>query len=400
MKKSFDQHIKSRLSSFTHSPDAHLKAAVLGQLVASPPWYSNTFKVIGLILLLLSLFKIEINNNVIQGTATINYPQPPELLSINIERSQKVSPDHYQKNGIQKYLKEDQVSAKHDKVNKAVETSDSYSREIDNSVFQKFNLTSTGNYLPLPIQIQKIEQTNLEQVSLEKIMILLKNEEVPIVAKNERRFFPYYNLGSYFLYNRIKPNLTDDIYVGEYESPFGLSSNRIGFLIEYGAERKLGKQLSLRTGLSFNNYNQQYSFSVRNTQPTQVNSSKVNDGFFEPTFEVDQVSISKRVSLAGLKSQLFWHAFPEETNVLFLSAEYQYLLGSGPTFKYRNEEYGLMKKNHFLLELGLKKLLFEMKDNGLFIMPSIRYGLYKFEQSSALSVRPFSVGLTLSLGLK
>jgi len=78
---------------------------------------------------------------------------------------------------------------------------------------------------------------------------------------------------------------------------------------------------------------------------------------------------------------------------------YQHLIGRGPTFEYREEEYLLMKKNHFSLEQGLKKLIFEFKNNGVLVMPSIRYGLYKFEQNSTLLVKPFSVGLTLSFGI-
>lgn len=220
-----------------------------------------------------------------------------------------------------------------------------------------------------------------------------------VVPERKRWISPYYSLGAFFIYNRLRPDLTDDIYVGEYDAPFGLSGSRIGFNAEFGAHKRWTSWLASRLGVSVNNYSQQYSFSVRGNRPDSV-SVGLQNGFLEPHFDSQEVQISERVTLIGLKGQAFWYVFPNETDVLFTSLEYQRLIGQGPQFTYEGNQYLLMKPSQYLLEIGLRKTIFQLQTGQVYAMPSIRYVMNRFVDGEILSVRPFSVGITISYGIK
>lgn len=219
-----------------------------------------------------------------------------------------------------------------------------------------------------------------------------------IIPKKEKYFTPYAEVGAFFLYNRLKPNLDDDIYVGDYDSPFGLSASRLGIALSTGLQRDWSEKWATRIGLVFNSYNQSFSFRVRNTRPDSVIVNE-STGYLEPRFQGEHIQVNKRVSLVGVKLQSIW-AFPSRYSAITASFEYQRLLGTGPQFEYEGEQQSLAYPNQYLVEVGLKKILYETRHGSLSVVPGLRYAVNKFRNEEIISVKPFSVGVSLSYSLK
>lgn len=386
MSKSFEEKLKDRLQDYGKQPPTFAKGQVFETLGgAKAQWYDSTFQIVGALLFVVAIFQIGKKRDNTAIAAYPDYPrweeerlsiEPVELMPSAPTANLATIPD----SNFEEFSSED---------NRIGSVKDEYFGQSQ----RNYSINEgTGFGLAL-FEFEEAERHIF-------IHSPKPTRKETIVPKKKKFFTPYYNLGSYFIYNRVKPNLSDDIYVGEYDAPFGLSASRLGLNIEAGLQAVISEKWSTRVGLSFNNYAQNYSFTVRDTAPDELSSSETFTGFFEPAFETENVQISQRVSTVGAKGQLFWHVFPSKTNVLFTSLEYHQLLGKGPEYEYEDVKYTLMQPRQFLIELGLRKSLYEFRNADLFVMPSLRYGVYRLDQQDILSVKPFSVGVTISYGLR
>ncbi|MEQ9304876.1 MAG: hypothetical protein RJQ14_13290, partial [Marinoscillum sp.] len=223
-----------------------------------------------------------------------------------------------------------------------------------------------------------------------------RDQPIYIAPKQHKFIHPYIEAGAFFLYNRLKPNLEDDIYIGDYDSPFGMSLSRIGVAAHLGIERSWSERFATRLGLVFNNYNQSFSFNVRGVKPDSV---IVSDEYVKPVFDTEAVEINKRVSTLGLRVQTIWN-FPSEYNSLFAAFEYHRRVSNGPEFDYDHKTYSLSSPNQYLVEFGIRKKLLDQPGGLLFIQPALRYAVTKFNDEGILSVKPFSAGVSLNYSLK
>lgn len=385
MSKSFDDIFKDRLGNLEKAPPYDAKKAILGQVSTPSMFLEYFYKVIAGTFILLCFYQVGKKDNRRKYVSDIDHP-------VQIATQQ---PIFLNKTKLTESVKFDQRPL----AQKEVEDSGNLKVIEEKKTILKKSLPK-GNF-KLVNEIKEADGFDLSLLQLQGELnprLSFSNKKgtaKKVIPKEERRLYPYYNLGGFFMYNRVKPNLADDIYVGEYDSPFGMSPSRIGLALEGGIHRQWNERLASRLGLSINNFNQSYSFTVRNLKPDSVSVSS-SSGFLEPHFDKEHVKINKRVSVVGIKGQMFFYVFPNHANVLFSSFEYQHLVGQGPKFKYQDRKYSLMKSSQYLVEVGLRKLIFDRKQSELFLMPNIRYSVNKFRNQDIIAVKPFSVGVTLS----
>ena len=398
MKRSFEENIGDRLRTHWEQPPSGAKDAIFDQLTDGDQTVYTVYQGVGAVLLLLAFFQIGMVRNVpittlpnqdilTERTSTDGlHPTHPisEELSDNVQNENlsevaKTKEEETVKNvppiKDQEHQKETQS------------TNSMVSDPFKDRMFDERILSGhEGPEWWIADQDRRINITNK-----------LKSEK-RIIPEKKKWITPYFNLGTFFTYNRVKPNLDDEIYVSDYDSPFGISASRLGFALEAGATRQWGEIFSTRIGISANNFNQQYSFNVRSTRPDEVivNSEM---GYLEPQFETETIAISQRVTTAGIKVTGLWHIFPSRSNVLFAAFEYQRLLGAGPVFEYDQQEYQLMRPSQYFVEAGLRKTLLEWRNSEFYVMPNIRYSLVGTDDQ-LLNVKPFSVGVTLSYEMK
>lgn len=394
MSKSFDEKIRNRLSSLEKAPPTNAKASVLGQvLVIEGQTLGYFYDSLAAILILLCFFQIGKRDNEFQTNSLKNKTAHSELVRSNdfdkrldnktteiIESSKKVE---FEKVKTKQVIQLDE-NVNHTNSTIDVERFVSAAHELEREALEtiKFHLLNK-------------EFSNLPNL----VGLKAKVTNKIIFPKKDKKVYPYINTGAFFMYNRVKPNLNDDIYVGEYDAPFGVSPARIGLALEGGIHKRWNNLFASRLGLSFNNFNQSFSFTVRNFKPDSV-SVNTEDGLLESHFDKENVRVNKRISVIGLKGQAFFYIFPNQANVLFASMEYQYLISSPPTFNYLDKKYSLMNPSQYLTEIGIRKLLFERHASEIFLMPSIRYSVNKFTSKDIITVKPFSVGVTLSYQMK
>lgn len=223
-----------------------------------------------------------------------------------------------------------------------------------------------------------------------------RNRKEVIPVKSRSSFKTYYDLGAYFIYNRLKPNLNDELYITNYDAPFSISPSRIGGVFHFGFERNWSENHTSRLGLVLNNYNQHFAFQIRKFAPDSVVKE---DEFFKPVYDEEVINVRKRVNTIGLKYQHFW-AMPSVYNSMFASLEYQRRVGQGAIFKYENKTYQLSQVDQWMIEFGLRKLMADWPRGQLYLIPSVKYAVSDYTSGSALTVKPFSAGLSVSFSLK
>jgi hypothetical protein len=104
----------------------------------------------------------------------------------------------------------------------------------------------------------------------------------------------------------------------------------------------------------------------------------------------------------GVRLSGSYAVFPSRGNEAVLGLEYQHMLNPEVEFQYKEDTYQIVYPHQFLLNLGFRKLVYEARGGAVFLTPNLRYTLngHHFERNEAMSVKPFSVGLSLSFLLK
>jgi len=216
--------------------------------------------------------------------------------------------------------------------------------------------------------------------------------------KKERFLSLYSNLGIFFLYQEMQPNVDDDVVIDNFQGQNSLSLNRLGLFGELGVYRQVNPSLRIHLGTTLNMYNQKYSFDVRSTQPSEVIITGSENQTFNPIFESDQITMDHRLWVAGLKFGASFHVFPSKSNSVFTAVEYNHVLNSRHHFDFEGSTYHIQYPHQWLVTVGFRKKLWQVPRGELALIPNIRYSLLRLDPSSneALSIKPFSIGMTLS----
>ena len=393
MNKSFEDKIRDRLGDYRVDPPVRFRDAILNAPGSGELWLVRFFHAFGAALMLISLFMVghipvkertELafgNESRLSGQAGDDFNTPslsePETAHLGKEtEEERMVPE----------TAPFSVPTVHDAPKTPLTPTEKKNKgsyyEHDQEIFQT-------------LALEKLAAEAGEEPVNPRWMSLPKEDEV--IFKKERSLFaPYFEGGAFFLYNRIKPNIDDDIYVSDYDAPFGLSASRVGFSLHAGLQRDWSERFATRLGVGFNYYNQYFSFNVRSTTPQTV---VVESDFVTPVYEIQAVQIQKRVSTLGMRIQNIW-SFPSRYNSLFTSVEYQRIISSLPTFDYGGEKHTLVTPNQYLLEFGLRKLLFEGNRGLVYVTPALKYSMTKFKDREIIAVKPFCVGVSVSYGLK
>lgn len=389
MSKSFEDQINERLRDYTHTPEASAKSRILDQVNSQHDPIPAAYHYLGGVLLLLALSMVGYQKMTAseqeldfatapQGYQQSVHVQKPQNFQIAIEELDEKLTAGYSPN---------ETSGVAGTLGIIPETSPPSSAERSPNHFSVME-----PIMPL------LDELGSPPSKFRLSGLIFKEKEEVIVPGPKRWFNTYFTVGSFFLYNRLQPNLDDDVFVDHYDAPFGISAKRIGFSADLGLESNWGGPVKARVGLIANNYSQQFSFSMRNTIPDTVILSNDSE-FLEPQFNTELININRRVTTLGVRFMTTWN-FPTRFNAIYAAAEYHWLLGRGVRLSYQDETYELSQPQQFMLEIGLSKLLYEGSNGYFSVNPGFRYSLQKMDGDEPIQVKPFSLGVSLTYSLK
>jgi hypothetical protein len=388
MSKSFEDKLREKLSAYQAQPPADAKKAILGN-TASGSFLSGFFNVTGVVLLVIALFMtgyefgtLRLSHNLKTGDF--------EPIEFTVE-PQNVNMVHVPK---RKFFnqRESEVKVQNPVIIHESEGIDDNQILLANDQEEQFSFDYTAYFVD-GFGYDLTNESHFPEITF----VRKQRNRKEVVPQRKKNFFTLYvDGGAFFLYNRLQPNLEDDIYVGNYDAPFSISAARIGASLVVGLQRDWNEKLTSRIGLIYNNYNQNFSFTARHNKPDSI---IVKEDLIEPVFDEQDIQIRKRISTVGLKFQNIW-SFPSQYNSLYFSAEYQRRIGQGAIFQFDSEMYELSNPDAWLLEFGMRKKLADMRKGNFYVIPSIRYAVSKIGDQGILNVKPFSVGVSLSYSLK
>jgi len=388
MNKSFEDKIRDRLSEYRVDPPAGFRDAILNAPGPGEAWLVRFFHAFGAVLMLISLFMV--------GYIPIREQADLGLGDEGRLKSQEVVDFHGDSFPDPTIAMNDEVPTPMKVPSKAGEPKDELITPLSHAEMRDEERYDAPHRAVFdPWDLEKLTGEEAMEPAYPTLAGGVETNEI-IFKRTRRAYTLYLEGGAFFLYNRIRPNLDDDIYVSDYDAPFGLSASRVGLSMHWGLQRIWSEHFSTRLGLGFNHYNQDFSFNVRGTTPQTV---VVESDFVTPIYEISTVQIKKRVSTVGVKIQNTW-SFPSRYNSLFASVEYQRIISSLPTFEYEGTRHTLVDPNQYFLELGLRKLLFEGNRGLIHVTPAFKYSVTKFREMDIISIKPFSVGVSVSYGLK
>ena len=403
MSESFEDKLKDRLDNYQVPPPANAKAAILGKPVVVTS-YAYLYRYIGALLLLISLIQIGYREQgsediSLDNTQTDECQLKNDLIdrqSVLVEDDSICDPEGDTNSMVAGVVKNENIDTEvnqPDLINvEPAKDPTTLLRASNDSFF------SNEEKIFLPHDLESlVDKENMISAN----SLILENKYDPIdhvIPEGDKVIKLYFETGAFFLYNRLKPNLDDDIFLSDYDAPFGLSVSRIGLAVNLGVQGEVSERMTLKLGMVYNNYNQIFSFAIRKTQPDSLTAVADSD-FFEPIFHSEKVDINKRISTLGGRIQAVW-AVPSKFNAILSSFEYHRMLGNGAQFTYEGLTHSLSQKNQFIFEIGLQKLLYESRKAHLSLIPSLRYSVNKLGSVEALSVKPFSVGVSISYELK
>lgn len=382
MKESFDQKFAERLANYQVSPDEGLRKTVLAG--RSSGYLPLFYRTVGTGLVLLAFFMIGYKQpNSIQDEMVIHQKSAKAMEAIS-SRPARPIPERSESHSKSSPDSNDQTISAHEEKNALEGNSESQAPPSRPEVHSLTALTLA------PIE-EKV-------FSIKLVSSRRHTDRTSIVPKKKGMLKPFVDVGTSMQYQSIKPNVEDQVVISNFRSPGGLSSSRIGYNMQIGAQKSWGGRLQTRLGLAYSNYGYNFQFRVRDELPSSVIKQEGSDKY-EAAYGYEEISASGRVNTLGLKLYAAY-SFPSAYNALFISTEYQKLMGQIPGFQYNGKRHQLMKPGQVLLELGLRKLLIDTQRGRLYAIPSLKYFVYKNDPSAIMSLKPFSLGVTLSYGLK
>lgn len=222
-----------------------------------------------------------------------------------------------------------------------------------------------------------------------------------VVASKRRRYRMYADLGVFFLYNHLQPNKNDGLIMENFETSGSFSLDRLSYYAEFGLKRDLSRKITLRAAAVANIFAQKYSFDIRDETSSSVQVSGMDENLLTPVFDRQTVSMDHFLLSAGLRLSTDLRVFKSDLNRLMLGMGYHHILNPEHTFEYDGATQRIDYPHQLTASFGFRKVVWQSDRGELSLLPVLRYGLlHKASESSALTIKPFSVGLTIGYGLK
>ncbi len=242
---------------------------------------------------------------------------------------------------------------------------------------------------------------DLDGLDLNQMTITPYLSREVVLPSKPRHYHFYGDLGVFFLYNHLQPNKDDGLIMENFETSGRLSLDRLSYYAEFGVRRDLSSKVTLRAAAVTNIFAQKYSFDIRDESSSSVVTSGVQDNLFTPVFERQSVAMDHFLISAGARVSADFKVFRNDVNQLMIGLGYHHILNPEHTFEYNGETQRIEYPHQLTASFGFRKVVWQNERGELSLLPVLRYGLiHKASESSALTIKPFSVGLTVGYGLK
>ncbi|WP_109829700.1 hypothetical protein [Reichenbachiella versicolor] len=418
MSQSFEDKLREKLSSHQPMPPVSAKEKLFAKIPTSPAKPDRRWRIFALFLLGIfitigswmlidgekdhentpvSKNKVDKSTSIAQSTPQVTtieaIPNTPQISDASsIEQSVEEGPTSNM--AISRVIED--VSQSNNEV--GVESLDNVS-EVVNS-----NNNRTQEPDKSRKSIEKVESIALEnslsgdETSALVFDNLTMTGKRKVKSRKSLNLKLYGDIGTFLLYQQIQPNLNDDLVIEGLEGEKGLSPKRLGFLGEVGVYKSVSEKVILNFGATFSMYNQHYSFNIRESQSTEAEASQSGSSVsLTPIFEEDRINIDRRLWVAGVKAGSSFYILPSKTNSIFFALEYGKILNDNQQFRFAEEDYSIHYTDQLLINIGLRKTLFELPSGDITIVPNLRYSLLNSSPTSQpISVKPFSAGLSIS----
>ena len=419
MSQSFDDKLGKKLQGFSPPPPAAAKGKVFASLGANQNGW-NFWQTIGVIFIIISLLqfllpigsrKSSVISSENENTATLQFAEEEKRKNPGITKKER-----------EENKEKAQIQSIAENQNERISTALSTQTDENSSVGNPPNHVDENETLALlpqepamgsavnPTTTSSWSYANYDPLQGEKPSYPLTYKlhsfvppakvEVPerVVKQPKTWVVPYFDLGTFFLYQNVQPNLEDDLVIENFQGTNRFSLKRLGFIAEAGLKKDISEKITVRLGGNFSLLNQSYAFSIRDTDPIGGVVSSTDEVVVSPIFNESAISVDHKLWAVGAKASVDWNILPDKGSSIFSGLSYHHLLNPNHSFTHNDEAQNIHYPNQLLLTLGLRKVLFENRKSNVSLVPNVRYAIFNSGTASpkALSVKPFSAGATVT----
>ncbi|MEQ9299560.1 MAG: hypothetical protein RIF33_13390 [Cyclobacteriaceae bacterium] len=235
----------------------------------------------------------------------------------------------------------------------------------------------------------------------DELTIISYEPRLVVQPARQKRYQLYGDMGVFFLYNHLQPNKNDGLIMENFETSGSFSLDRLSYYAEFGLKREISKKATLRAAAATNIFSQKYSFDIRDETSTSVVTSDSDDNLLTPVFDRQTVQMDHFLISVGARVSADLKVFNNDLNRLMAGLGYHRILNPEHTFEYKGETQRIEYPHQLTASFGFRKVVWQSDRGELSLLPVLRYGLiHRASESSALTIKPFSVGLTIGYGLK
>jgi len=248
------------------------------------------------------------------------------------------------------------------------------------------------------IRNRHLKSPTLSDTAIQRSAWILASDKV---RKNILKVDPYAELGVFFLYQQVTPDISDDLIVENFESLDRLSPRRLGGHLALGVSREIAENIDLSMDVNFSVFQQNLSFDARAIEPSSAELD-AEGNTLTSVFERSNIQINQTIFATGLQLGASFYALPNKLDALYTGVGYSFVIDSKRHFLFEDQRYQIAYPNQLLMTFGLRKKLFRLPSGDLTFVPNIRYSFFQnfgSESPAAISIKPFSVGLSISYKL-
>ncbi len=217
-------------------------------------------------------------------------------------------------------------------------------------------------------------------------------EEIIDSSSKKRSSGIYGDILTFWTYQRMVPNRSDELVVNSMNSSGLLSAERMGFRIDMGGYVEIANSLEVFGGLSAKMQQFATELDVRSLEADYFSFSEKTQSYI-PHYSYSSVKLSKKVWSLGSRVGLRYYLPYGNRHFSFApSANYQRILAD-----VSNTDFSIPQNQVFLnLDFGWSYPV--SKNINLNLSPCLSYSLIqKEEDSSMISIFPYSWGFTIGI---
>jgi hypothetical protein len=252
---------------------------------------------------------------------------------------------------------------------------------------------TTFAYLKIPLTLPHLVcEDHPDQLQVSPPFIE-KNETSDVIDKNKsaRKWGIYGDIKTFWTYQKVTPNTSDEWIVNDMNSSGMLSADRIGGKFSIGVYYPIAPKLELFGGISSQVQQLHTSLSLRSVNPQDLLYSEA-EGSYKPIYNETQLDINKLVWGAGVQLGLkyylphgnrnFWVATSFDYHYIFTDTDKQDSEMSAQTL-YANFTFG------WSYQIS-RRVLFSLN-------PELSYSLDASKNNGVIAIDPYSWGINLGL---